>query len=205
MDDIINLILRGCRLARELELNMPNMANQPNRLAISCEEIIQAFSAIREQLVHNPLDAGSSGYREMQEPHRSEVQAGSGSSNFEGLLGSSGYGPAASILQQTQYWSGLREARMGNIERREVTPEAAGAATTGEGLFLRTGGGGEEMQAMDVSSDRRRSASSSERTRRRYENILSFDYDQCTLDTVMHLHSLDCITFIDLHYSLPNE
>ncbi|KAI6670247.1 hypothetical protein NL676_005132 [Syzygium grande] len=135
MDDIINLILRGCRLARELELNMPNMANQPNRLAISCEEIIQAFSAIREQLVHNPLDAGSGGYRGMQEPHQSEVQAGSGSSNFEGLLGSSGYGPAASILQQTQYWSGLRGARMGDIERREVTPEPDRCSWDGGGSF----------------------------------------------------------------------
>ncbi|XP_010034137.2 LOW QUALITY PROTEIN: WRKY transcription factor 55 [Eucalyptus grandis] len=163
MDDTINSILRGCRLARDLEHNLPNLANQPNLLAVSCEQIIQVFSVIRERLRHNPLDAGSGRYREMQEMRRSEVQAGSGSSNLEEWLKSSGY--AQSILQQTQCWAGTSGARTGNTEG---PMEAMGAVAMGEGPFVRLGGGGEEMQAPDVSSDRRRSASSSsERTRRR--------------------------------------
>ncbi|XP_030540382.2 WRKY transcription factor 55 [Rhodamnia argentea] len=168
MDDTINLIRRGCRLARELEINLPNMANQPSLLAISCEEIIQAFGVIRERLGRNPLDAGSGGYREMQEPRHSEVQAGSGSNNIEEWLRLPGYAQAVSILQQSQHWAGTSGSRMGNIERREVRPEVEGAAATVVGHFVGTGGGGEEMQAMDVSLGRRRSAtSSSERTRRR--------------------------------------
>ncbi|KAF8009793.1 hypothetical protein BT93_J0708 [Corymbia citriodora subsp. variegata] len=163
MDDAtINLILRGCRLARELENNLRNMADQPNHLASSCEEIIRTFSVIRERLGRNPLDAGLGGYREMQEPRQAEVQASSGSSNLEGWLKSSGYAQAMSILQQAPYWAGMSGARTGNTEGPEATLEAPGGVGM-EGPSLRTVSGGEEMQAVD----RRKSGSSSERTRRR--------------------------------------
>lgn len=47
-----NLILYGCKLAKELEQNLRLLLpNQPETLLASCEEIINIFSSVRERLI----------------------------------------------------------------------------------------------------------------------------------------------------------
>lgn len=55
MEDAISLILRGCSLARELEFNVLNSANnihfpQPQMVARSCDQILSVFSAAKDRL-----------------------------------------------------------------------------------------------------------------------------------------------------------
>ncbi|GFZ15113.1 WRKY DNA-binding protein 55 [Actinidia rufa] len=50
MEETNSLVLYGCKLARELELSLPNMANHPSLLSRSCDEIIRVFSMARNQL-----------------------------------------------------------------------------------------------------------------------------------------------------------
>lgn len=46
-----NLILYGCKLAKEMEQNLPVLANRPEALVASCEEIINVFSSVRERVI----------------------------------------------------------------------------------------------------------------------------------------------------------
>ncbi|KAF5467540.1 hypothetical protein F2P56_017357 [Juglans regia] len=50
MEEIVSLILLGCKLARELESNLPNLADQPNLLSKSCDEVIKVFRTAKERL-----------------------------------------------------------------------------------------------------------------------------------------------------------
>lgn len=52
MEEIISLIQDGCKLARDLELNLTSsLAKQPGMLSYHCEEIIRAFGNARERLI----------------------------------------------------------------------------------------------------------------------------------------------------------
>ncbi|KAH0465404.1 hypothetical protein IEQ34_005507 [Dendrobium chrysotoxum] len=44
MDEILNQVLQACRLARELESSLPHIANNPNVLLASCEQVSHAFN-----------------------------------------------------------------------------------------------------------------------------------------------------------------
>ncbi|XP_057778450.1 WRKY transcription factor 55 isoform X2 [Salvia miltiorrhiza] len=46
-----DLILYGCKLAKEMEQNLPMLANQPEALLASCEEIITIFNNVKERLI----------------------------------------------------------------------------------------------------------------------------------------------------------
>ncbi|XP_047945827.1 WRKY transcription factor 55 [Salvia hispanica] len=46
-----NLILYGCKLAKDMEQNLPMLANQPEALLASCEEIISIFNGVKERLI----------------------------------------------------------------------------------------------------------------------------------------------------------
>lgn len=48
-NNILSLILQGCKLARELESNLQNRLPDDS-LSDSCEQIIRVFSDVREQL-----------------------------------------------------------------------------------------------------------------------------------------------------------
>ncbi|KAK3014940.1 hypothetical protein RJ639_009956 [Escallonia herrerae] len=50
MEEMNSLIYHGCALARDLELNLPNLANQPIDLARSCDEIASVFGSARDRL-----------------------------------------------------------------------------------------------------------------------------------------------------------
>lgn len=62
MEENRGLILYGCTLAKNLEENLPNLANQPDFFLRSCDEIIRVFSNVKERLsrevVPQPFDAG---------------------------------------------------------------------------------------------------------------------------------------------------
>ncbi|KAJ6297110.1 hypothetical protein OIU78_022772 [Salix suchowensis] len=55
MDDTVSLILHGCKLAEDLALNLANLANQPENLSKSCEEIIRVFADAKERLSFHQL------------------------------------------------------------------------------------------------------------------------------------------------------
>ncbi|KAL3622037.1 DNA binding domain [Castilleja foliolosa] len=50
-ENLASFILYGCKLAKELEQNLPMLANQHDILLFSCEDIIRVFSNIRERLI----------------------------------------------------------------------------------------------------------------------------------------------------------
>ncbi|KAL2526846.1 WRKY transcription factor 55 [Abeliophyllum distichum] len=52
MEETRGSILYGCKLAKNLEENLPNLANQPDFFLRSCDEIIRVFSSIKERLSH---------------------------------------------------------------------------------------------------------------------------------------------------------
>ncbi|CAI9771405.1 unnamed protein product [Fraxinus pennsylvanica] len=62
MEENRALILYGCTLAKNLEENLPNLANQPDFILRSCDEIIRVFSSVKERLsrevVHRQFDLG---------------------------------------------------------------------------------------------------------------------------------------------------
>ena len=54
------MIYNGCRLARDLEVNLPNIANQPEMLWNNCEEIIRIFTDTRDR-INAQFGGGSQG------------------------------------------------------------------------------------------------------------------------------------------------
>ncbi|KAK4433473.1 WRKY transcription factor 55 [Sesamum alatum] len=51
MEEGLALVLYGCKLAKDLEQNLPHLARQPDTLLVSCEDIIRVFSNVKERLV----------------------------------------------------------------------------------------------------------------------------------------------------------
>ncbi|CAN1311406.1 WRKY transcription factor 55 [Linum perenne] len=47
---LLNLLLHGCNLARNLESNLPQLAHHPGPLSKTCDEIIAVFLACKERL-----------------------------------------------------------------------------------------------------------------------------------------------------------
>ncbi|KAE8709229.1 WRKY DNA-binding protein 70, putative isoform 1 [Hibiscus syriacus] len=56
----LSLILRGCRSAKELEARLGDLANQPEALSKSCDEIINMFASAKEMLNNAHPHQGSS-------------------------------------------------------------------------------------------------------------------------------------------------
>ncbi|XP_011076813.1 WRKY transcription factor 55 [Sesamum indicum] len=51
MDEGLALVLYGCKLAKDLEQNLPHLARHPDTLLMSCEDIIRVFTNVKERLV----------------------------------------------------------------------------------------------------------------------------------------------------------
>ncbi|KAL0303981.1 UNVERIFIED_CONTAM: hypothetical protein Sradi_6266200 [Sesamum radiatum] len=51
MDENLALVLYGCKLAKDLEQNLPHLARHPDTLLASCEDIIRVFTSVKERLV----------------------------------------------------------------------------------------------------------------------------------------------------------
>ncbi|XP_059669326.1 WRKY transcription factor 55-like [Cornus florida] len=68
MEETISLIFHGCNLARDLESNLPNLANQPNILSKSCNEITQIFRNARDRLNADPMSLGHMIFHGLHQP-----------------------------------------------------------------------------------------------------------------------------------------
>lgn len=145
MEEIHSLISHGCKLARDLESNLPALSNEPGFLLTSCEEIVRVFGAARDRL----NGQGSTSYAG-QTSHELEMAAEIGGGMVQEWLRYGGGSQAMSLLLQTQ----LLADDQGRLGGRDV-----------EGS-TRFGGGGGEAPPMDV-ADSGGGASSSLRSRRR--------------------------------------
>ncbi|XP_040999647.1 WRKY transcription factor 55-like [Juglans microcarpa x Juglans regia] len=77
---IVSLIRHGCKVARELESNLPKLADHPNMLSKSCDEIIKAFGTAKERLyTQDSSTAHDPGHmyllREPQESQQPKIEA----------------------------------------------------------------------------------------------------------------------------------
>lgn len=171
MEEIISLILNGCKLAKHLETNLPNIANQPEMISRLCDEIIKNFYAAKERLNaahHNQAPAalfhpaavgGETLFHEQQQ----QIDA-----NFQEWLRSSV--TQAMNLIQTQHFVERATFDISGMGPKEVE----GTSTT----RLRSFGGDHQhnVRPMDVSHPNRASSSSQPRPRRRYTYI---DINMC--------------------------
>lgn len=146
MEEINSLILHGCKLARELELNLPNLSNHPGFLSRSCQDIASIFGAAVEGL--NNQGSTSTSYVGQSSHEMEAPEIGGGM--VQEWLRYGGGSQAVGLLIQTQLLA--EQGRM-----------AAGMGVLGHGF----GGGGGEAQPMDAADSSRGTASSSVRPSRR--------------------------------------
>ncbi|EYU20127.1 hypothetical protein ABFS82_06G056500 [Erythranthe guttata] len=67
-ENLVALVLYGCKLAKDLEQSLPVLANQPDILSLSCEEIVRVFSNVKDGLNSNqPSNLNSNLRREQQQ------------------------------------------------------------------------------------------------------------------------------------------
>lgn len=170
MEEIFSLILNGCKLAKDLEANLPNIANQPETISRSCDEIIKSFCAAKERLnaahhhqapaalFYPPAAAAETLFHEQQQQQIIDA-------SLQEWLRSSV--TQAMNLMQTQHFVGRTPFHIGEMGGKEME----GTSTT----RLRSFGGGRHhhhnVQPMDVSDSSRASSSSQPRHRRRYISI----------------------------------
>lgn len=167
MEEIFSLILNGCKLAKDLEANLPNIANQPETISRSCDEIIKSFYAAKERLndahhhqapaalFYPPAAAAETLFHEQQQQQQiidASLQEWLRSSVTQTMS-----------LMQTQHFVGRTPFHIGEMGAKEME----GTSTT----RLRSFGGDHHhhnVQPMDVSDSGRASSSSQPRHRRRY-------------------------------------
>lgn len=165
----ISIIRQGCKLARELEANLPNLTDQHNMLLTSCVEIIKVFNTARERLYttqyrdpmsHNPMNML---IRQPQESQQTQIEA---AADLQGWLRSN-YTQAMDIfqlqLQADQSRNPFEAQKLGS----DVHVAAAGRDHAEASARSRSTGGGEfPVPPIDV-SDSGTGNSSSQRQRRR--------------------------------------
>lgn len=128
MEEAFSYVARGCRLARELEQNLPNLAKHPRMVAESCDEIMNVFGSAKERLVNVLQDNQTPPY-----PHMFMATGG----EDQELLRTS-----YPRVLQAQY--GFSESKVGGAESVNLSGRDK------EGSARSTGSGG-EVQAMDGS------------------------------------------------------
>ncbi|KAH8480565.1 hypothetical protein H0E87_030733 [Populus deltoides] len=162
MDGTISLILHGCKLAKDLELNLANSATQPETLSRSCEEIIRVFANAKERLHVHQL--GTTFYPHpmlFREPQDLQQQQ-----NIDPILqewlGTS-CTSAETLFHQTQ--GVMAESALGLIESK-----IGGGIQMGSGGLAIESGSRSDVQAVDASDSGRGSSSSSKRPRIRNDD-----------------------------------
>lgn len=151
MDETISLIFHGCKLVKDLESSLPNLANQPESLSKLCDDIIRVFINARERLNAHQEDPTLYPRMVFREPQELQQPQNVDPSLQEWLRTSCT--SAMELFHQTQLMaerssSGLLENKAGGIELC-----------------------GRDLQTMDNVSDSAR-ASSSQRQRRRQETSM---------------------------------
>ncbi|XAR66039.1 hypothetical protein NMG60_11012087 [Bertholletia excelsa] len=120
MEHINSLILRGCKLARDLESQLPNMVNQPDAVLKSCDNIISVFAEVRDLL--NARGSSLGGTHE-----GAEVPGG-----FQEWLR---YGCASAMgLLQTQISGPPQKAgrRIGDVTELQAVDSGAGPSSSSQ-------------------------------------------------------------------------
>ncbi|RVX03056.1 WRKY transcription factor 55 [Vitis vinifera] len=155
MEETLSHIVRGCKLARELESNIPNLAKQPRMLAKSCDEIMKIFGTAKERL-------------NAQDDHSAYPYMFAQASGME-TSGEMQEWLKTSYLQALQAQYGLTESKVGGIEPVTLSghPGFELGGRDREGSARSTGSGG-EFQAMEGSDS---GNSNSQRLRRRKDDI----------------------------------
>ncbi|KAL9379622.1 hypothetical protein Peur_028104 [Populus x canadensis] len=152
MDETISLILHGCKLARDLELNLANLASQPEIFSKSCEDIIRVFINARERLnVHQQDTTSYTHHMLFREPRELQQQQ--------------------NIDPSLQEWlrTGCPSAMETLFHQSQVlVPEKT---QMGSGDFVNElGSRSDHVHAIDASDPGRGASSSSQRPRRRKDD-----------------------------------
>ncbi|KAJ8647794.1 hypothetical protein MRB53_000817 [Persea americana] len=71
--EALSSILHGCELAKQLQTNLPTLANQPNSLLSSCEEITRAFN--KAMILLNPQHPAAYSHQIFEGPSESSSRA----------------------------------------------------------------------------------------------------------------------------------
>ncbi|KAF9670392.1 hypothetical protein SADUNF_Sadunf13G0063500 [Salix dunnii] len=162
MDETISLILHGCKLAKDLELNVANLANQPEALSKLCEDIIRVFINARERLnVHQQETTSYTHHLLFREPQELQQQQNIDPSVQEWLK-TSCTSTLETLFHQTQGLVAERSA-MGLIESKL----GGGMQMVSGNLVIELGSRSDHVQVIDASDSGRGSSSLSQRPRRR--------------------------------------
>ena len=134
MEETLSCIARGCKLARELESNLPNLAKQTRMLSSSCDEIMNIFRVAKERLDADQID---------------------NSSQYVQVFAQGGLGIDTQEWLRTSYLQALQAQYGGGIEPSNLSAQMSegSARSTGSG----GGGGGGEIQADSGNSNSQRS------------------------------------------------
>lgn len=131
MEEVISLIFHGCKLVKDLEMNLPNLANQPSSLIKSCDEIVRVFGDTRERLSALEVAAyGQMMHRDLLE----QMEIGGGGGVVQEWLRFSQAMDMVVLHTSSQVHHGLPESsRVGGMDRGEVGLEAINVRELGGG------------------------------------------------------------------------
>ncbi|XP_061339193.1 WRKY transcription factor 55 [Gastrolobium bilobum] len=169
MEEVLNSIKHACELARNLETELTNMANQPNMLSLSIDEVVKTFGDAKERLLmmmsqqNLTITASSSSSFPPMLLHE-HAQIGASPTSMQGLLGSGSYAQAmvqqqpfdVRTLLETKIISGgdLQQLRYrGTLQIGEMGGRDL------EGSAERSKGSEGEMQGIEASPSRQRKSS----------------------------------------------
>ncbi|XWS56934.1 hypothetical protein CRYUN_Cryun09bG0128100 [Craigia yunnanensis] len=167
MEDTFSLILHGCNLAKDLESNLGNLANQPEILSKSCDDIINIFATAKERL--NAQDPALFTHL-LREPQNSSLQQKLQSDpSLQEWLKYGGVLTQSMDMIQQQLLAGKTPFEINEMGGKNLLEGSAASARL-------KGSVGGEIQAVDVSDSGIGSSSSSQRPRRRKD-----DKEKCTI------------------------
>uniref|UniRef100_A0A2N9EUQ7 WRKY domain-containing protein n=1 Tax=Fagus sylvatica TaxID=28930 RepID=A0A2N9EUQ7_FAGSY len=165
----ISLIQKGCKLARELEVNLPNLTDQPNMISKSCDEIIKVLGTAKERLYstqyQDPISLTHMMFRQAQAQESQQAQI-EGAGDLRGWL-SSNFSQSMDILQ-TQF-----QAERSPFNTQELGSDVrniAAGISRDHARSSRSIGGEVQVQPIDHVSDSGMGSSSSQRQRRRRDD-----------------------------------
>ncbi|XP_062157108.1 WRKY transcription factor 55 [Alnus glutinosa] len=166
MEEIASLFIqRGCKLARELDSNLPNLADQPNILSKSCDEIISAFRAAKERLHGSTQDTTSLSHMIFRQPQESQ-QPQTETSLKAGWRSPPSYTQPIMDMLQMQLQADRSPFKMRGLGSDGLVAGVGGREAEGSARSKSIGG---EVQPMDA-SDSGNIVSSSQRQRRRKDD-----------------------------------
>ncbi|XP_022764429.1 WRKY transcription factor 55-like isoform X2 [Durio zibethinus] len=164
MEETFSLILDGCKLAKDLESNLGNLANQPQILYKSCDDIIKVFATAKQRLNdQDPALLSNLLAREPLKYSSSQQQLQTDPSLQEWLK----YGVISQAMEMIQHQPVPAGKTTPLIEINEMGGKKLLEGSLASARLKGIVGVGGEIQAPDVLDSGRGSSSSSQRPRRR--------------------------------------